>query len=116
LPVVLAGAIAGSIAGSIALAQEAPVKITRAEAMACLVMKVPPDYPSMAKQLKMAGAVELQVTVSETGQVTKVEIVKGNPILTAAAVTAVKLWKFTPFLEKGKATAFEAPIEVEFKL
>ena len=104
------------LVGAVALAQEAPKKITRAAAMAGLVTKVEPEYPAMARQLKMQGLVELEAVVSETGAVTKVEIVKGNPVLTAPSAEAVKHWKFKPFLEDGKAISVLAPIELEFKL
>ena len=104
------------LVGAVALAQEAPKKITRGEALAALVTKVQPDYPAVAKQLKIGGSVELEATVSEQGEVTKVEIVKGNPLLTASAVQAVKRWKFKPFLEDGKAVPVVAPIVLDFKL
>jgi protein TonB len=109
-------AVAAALFGAVVWAQVAPKAITRAEAMAAVVTKTPPEYPAMAKQLKMQGLVELVVSVSESGEVTKVEIVKGNPVLTASAVEAVKRWKFKPFEENGKAIAVIAPIELEFKL
>jgi protein TonB len=105
-----------ALLGVVAWAQDSPKRVTRAEAMGAAVTKAPPDYPAIAKQLKLQGAVELEVSVSENGEVTKVEIVKGNPILTLAAAQAVKHWKFKPFMEDGKAVAVLAPIEVEFKL
>jgi protein TonB len=105
-----------ALVAAVALAQEAPKKITKAEAMSAVTIKVTPEYPPMARQLKMAGTVVLQVVVSELGEVTKVEIVKGNPVLTAAAAQAVKKWKFRPFVENGKAIVVEAPVELEFSL
>lgn len=109
-----------ALLGAVALAQtldhNAPRKITRAEALSALTTKVQPDYPPMARQLKMQGTVELEVLVSETGEVTKVDIVSGNPVLTAPAVQAVKHWKFKPFMEDGKAVRVLAPIVMDFKL
>jgi protein TonB len=105
-----------ALLGAAVWAQDPPRKITRAEAMAAVVTKVQPEYPAIARQLKMQGAVELDVTVAENGDVTKVEILKGNPVLTAPAVQAVKRWKFKPFVEDGKAACVLAPIELDFKL
>lgn len=105
-----------ALLSAVALAQDAPKKITRAEALSAVTTKVQPDYPSIARQLKMQGTVEVDVTVSETGEVTKVDVVSGNPVLTAAAVQAVKHWKFKPIQENGKAIRVLAPIVVDFKL
>jgi protein TonB len=105
-----------TLLGAVALAQDAPKKITRAEALGALASKVQPDYPPMAKQLKIQGAVELEAIVAETGEVTKVEIVSGNALLTNAAVQAVKHWKFKLFMEDGKAIRVTAPITIDFKM
>jgi TonB family protein len=105
-----------TLLGAAALAQDAPKKISRGDALSALVTKVQPDYPTMAKQLKIQGTVELEATVAETGEVTKVDIVSGNPMLTAPAANAVKHWKFKPFLEDGKPVRVVAPVTMDFKL
>jgi len=105
-----------TLLGAVALAQDAPKKITRAEALGALATKAQPDYPAIARQLKIQGTVELEAVVSETGEVSKVEIVSGNPVLTNAAAQAVKHWKFKPFMEDGKAIRVLAPITIDFKI
>ncbi|MEI9974933.1 MAG: energy transducer TonB [Ignavibacteriota bacterium] len=105
-----------ALLGAVALAQDAPKKITRAAALSSVVTRIQPDYPPMARQLKIQGPVELEANVSETGDVSKVNIISGNPVLTASAVQAVKRWKFKPFTEDGKAVAVVAPIVIDFKL
>jgi protein TonB len=105
-----------AVLGAIALAQDTPKKITRAEAIGAIAIKVQPDYPAMAKQLKIQGTVELEALVTETGTVANVEIVSGNPLLTAPSVQAVKRWKFKPFMEDGKAIRVLAPISLDYKL
>jgi protein TonB len=105
-----------ALLGSVAFAQDAPKKITRAEALGAVVTKVQTDYPAVAKQLKIEGSVELEAVVGENGEVIKVNIVSGNPVLTAAAVQAVKRWKFKPFLEDGKPIQVLAPVKLDYKL
>lgn len=105
-----------SIAAGLALAQSAPKKVTRAEALAGVTSKVPPQYPAIARQLKLEGPVELEILVSETGAVEEVTITSGNPVLTKPAADAVRKWKFAPFLQDGKATRAMAPMTVVFKL
>jgi protein TonB len=98
------------------MAQEAPKKITKAEALNAIASKVQPAYPAMARQLKIQGTVELDAIVAEDGSVAKVEIVSGNPVLTAPAVEAVKHWRFKPFTEEGKPIRVMAPIALDFKI
>ena len=53
-------ALAGLL-GVVALAQDAPKKITRAAALGSVATKIQPDYPPMARQLKIQGSVEIDV-------------------------------------------------------
>ena len=84
--------------------------------MNAVASKVQPDYPPIAKQMKIQGTVELEVFIEENGNVKKVDIVSGNAVLTGSAAQAVKLWKFKPFLEDGKAVPVVAPITMNFKM
>jgi TonB family protein len=96
-------------------AQE-PKKVTRTEGLNAATNKVQPEYPAMAKQLKIEGAVELEAVVAENGAVEKVNIVSGNPVLTRPAADAVKKWKFAPFTEDGKTVKALVPISMNFKM
>jgi TonB family protein len=97
-------------------AQDAPKKITKSEGINALTNKVPPDYPPIAKQLKIEGAVELEALVSENGTVEKVNIVSGNPVLTRPAADAVKKWKYAPFTSDGKTVKALVPVSLSFKM
>ena len=97
------------------VAQE-PKKVTKIEGLNAATPKVQPEYPAMAKQLKIEGAVELEAVVAESGAVEKVNIVSGNPVLTRPAVDAVKRWKFAPFTADGKVVKALVPISLSFKM
>jgi protein TonB len=103
------------IGASVLLAQGPLKKVTRVEAMNAVTSRSQPDYPAMARQLKIEGTVELDAVVTETGTVEEVSIVSGNPILTKPAAEAVKKWKFAPFLQDGKPIRASAPITIVFK-
>jgi len=77
-------------------------------------VKPPPDYPPMAKQLHIGGVVTLDAFIQPDGQVDKVEIVKGNPMLAAAATAALKKWKFIPFTQDGSPAKVVARLDFEF--
>ena len=96
-------------------AQE-PKKISKIDGLNAATTKVQPDYPAMAKQLKIEGAVELQALVTESGTVEKVDVVSGNPMLTRPAVDAVRKWKFAPFTADGKSVKALVPISLNFKM
>jgi protein TonB len=100
----------------VACAQDAPKKVTKSEGLSAVTNKVAPDYPPIAKQLKIEGAVELEAVVSETGAVEKVNIISGNPVLTRPAADAIKKWKFTPFTSDGKAVKALVPVGLSFKM
>lgn len=99
----------------VGFAQEDLKKVSRSEAMGAAVSKVQPEYPAIAKQLKVQGAVELEAVVAEDGTVEKVNIVSGNAVLTRPAADALKKWRFRPFTSDGKPVKALAPIGFDFK-
>jgi protein TonB len=109
-------ALLAFLAATPGFAQEGVKKVSRAEAMQAATTKVQPDYPPIAKQLKVEGVVELEALVGENGKVEKVTIVSGNAMLTHAGADALKQWKFTPFTEDGKPVKALAPITFAFKM
>jgi len=61
-----------------------------------LVHKVEPIYPQDLKRLNIGGTVKLDVQISARGNVERVQIVGGNPILADSASRAVKQWQYEP--------------------
>ena len=97
-------------------AQETPKKASRAEGDNAVLSRVQPDYPPIAKQLKIQGTVELEAVVAPTGEVEKVNILSGNPVLTKPSSDALKKWTFKPFMVNGKAIRAEVPVTFSFKM
>jgi len=61
-----------------------------------IVHKVRPVYPPEAKRKRIAGVVQIDITVAKDGSVKEAEIVRGNPLLQEAARQAVLQWHFYP--------------------
>jgi TonB family protein len=101
---------------SFGMLASAEMRIGTDDAMKAATKKVPPDYPSIAKQLRVAGTVEVDVTIDAKGDVESVKVVSGNALLTPAVLTAVKKWKFTPFQQEGVPTKAFAMLEFSFKM
>ncbi|MCL5742828.1 MAG: energy transducer TonB [Acidobacteria bacterium] len=93
----------------------ADIKLTEVQAKAAATQKPLPEYPAMARQLKVTGKVELEVVIAPNGSVEDVKIVSGNPILTRCCAKVVHGWSFTPVLENGKPARATAPLSFEFR-
>ena len=94
----------------------AEIRVSTEDALKAAVKKSPPDYPPMAKQLKVSGRVEVDVTIDAEGSVEAVKILSGNAMLTPSVVNAVKKWKFSPFTQGGSPTKAIAMLEFDFKM
>jgi protein TonB len=77
---------------------------------------VSPVYPDIAKQARVQGIVILECTISPQGRVTDVKILRGIPLLDAAAVEAVKQWVYSPTLLNGVPVPVIMTVTVNFKL
>ena len=92
------------------------VHVSQAEAMRAATSRVQPEYPAMAKQLHLEGAVEVQAQIGENGSVELVKPLTGNAVLMNAAVAALKRWKFTPFTAAGKPARAIADMSFSFRM
>jgi periplasmic protein TonB len=81
-----------------------------------VTVSVPPDYPLLARQMKVQGAVSLQALISREGTIQELQILSGPGILAAAAREAVKQWHFKPYLLNGQPVETQARITVNFTI
>lgn len=84
--------------------------------MAKLVKKVAPEYPAEAQEKKIQGAVKLQVVVQKDGSVVVQRAVEGNPIFYAAAIEAVRQWRYESTFLNGQPIDMDMVIIVTFLL
>jgi TonB family protein len=70
--------------------------------------KVQPDYPALARKMKIGGTVRVRVVVAANGTVKEAKVMGGHPVLADAALNAAKKWRFEP-------AATETTGVVEFK-
>lgn len=92
------------------------IKISQGVKEANIVHQVPPVYPPGALARRIEGAVNLEVSIAEDGSIASVKVLRGQPLLAEAAVTAVRQWRYTPPLLNGKPIAVQKEITVDFKL
>ena len=92
------------------------LNISQGVSQGLLIKKVQPIYPRNALTMHLEGAVELMATVSAAGNITSVKVVSGEPLLTRAAVDAVKQWKYKPYQLNGEPVEIQTQVTVNFKL
>ena len=68
------------------------------------LVRVNPEYPIRAAQRGIEGWVEVEFTISPTGNVTDVAVVGYYPssVFNSAAQRAIRRWKYNPKIENGK--------------
>jgi len=79
-------------------------------------VSVPPNYPLLARQMKVQGAVSLQALISREGAIQELQILSGPSILASAAREAVRQWHFKPYLQNGQPVETQARITVNFTI
>ena len=89
-----------------AFAQEGVIRVTETDAKKAIVSKTDPEYPAIAKSMHLAGRAVVDVYIDEDGKVEKAQPVSGNALLTGAAVSAGKKWKFNNSFGKKAVAAF----------
>ena len=81
---------------------------------AVLIYRKDAEYPKIAKQTGAKGTVTLNATIGADGNIKKVKVVSGHPMLTNAAVEAVKQWRYRPTLLNGQPVETETEVKINF--
>jgi len=81
-----------------------------------LIRRVLPEYPPMARNMRISGKVHLMCVVGTDGTVRDLRLVDGHPLLAQAALNAVRQWVYTPTKLNGEPVEVIAPVEVNFTL
>ncbi len=92
------------------------VRVSQGVSQALLLHRVRPIYPTKALQDRIQGTVVLQAYISKEGNVEDLKLVSGHPALSPAAIDAVKLWKYKPYLLNGEPVSIETTVNVNFIL
>ena len=107
------GAQSGSQTGMVSAADRVQIS---PQIQQRLDVTVPPDYPLLARQMKVQGAVSLQALIARDGTIQELQILSGPEILATAAREAVKQWHFKPYFQNGQPVETQARITVNFTI
>jgi protein TonB len=81
-----------------------------------IVRKVQPVYPAMARNVRVQGPVTLEALIGRDGRIEQLKAVSGHPLLIAAAIDAVRQWRYRPYLLNGSPVEVQTTITVNFYL
>ena len=94
----------------------APIRVSEGASLANLIHKVVPVYPPLARQARVSGTVRLQGVIAKDGTIQQLQILSGHPMLTRAALDAVRQWVYRPMLLNGDPVEVITGIDVIFTL
>ena len=94
----------------------APVRVGSGIRPPKKIHDVAPIYPPMAQTARISGLVIIEATIGPNGDVLDAKVLRSKPLLDAAALAAVRQWRFTPTLLNGKPIAVVMTVTVDFQL
>lgn len=115
-PSAVAGTRSGNETAGIPSAAAERVEITSGTQQALASRPVRPEYPLLARQMKVEGEVVLDAWIGQDGGVETLSVVGGPSILVDAAQTAVRQWHFKPHYQDGQPVVSQARIAVDFTI
>ena len=108
----LPGDIGSSVAITVPMAPDPPPPVRPAPVRAGQgvrepkkIVDVTPVYPPIALSAGIEGAVILEAVINERGEIERVKVLRSQPLLDAAAVDAVRRWRYSPTLLSGVPVA-----------
>jgi protein TonB len=111
-------AILSTLLIALSLFAQNPIRVGGNVASANLVKKVDPVYPADMKAQGLEATVLLQTTISKDGVPSSFnsQSPEANPEFVAAAIDAVKEWRYKPTLLNGDPVEVLTTITINFTL
>jgi TonB family protein len=76
---------------------------------------VRPTFPADARAKDIFGTVAVEAQIDKTGKPSSVKALRGDPVLAAAVVEAVRKWRWEPLKLNGAAVEAVTTITVNFE-
>jgi protein TonB len=93
-----------------------PVPVDAAIARTMKLSGDPPEPSAAGRSAHLHGVVVVGAIVGPDGIVQSVQPVSGPALLELATLTAVRSWRYRPYLIYGKAVAFQTQVVIDFEL
>lgn len=113
---VIGGIISSTPVATVKAAAPQRVRVSSGVAAGQLLSKIQPPYPPLARQARIQGSVLLSAIIGKDGTIQNLKVISGHPMLTQAALDAVKQWRYKPYLLNGEPVEVETQVQVNFTL
>jgi len=94
----------------------ARLKVSQGVSQGLLIKRVQPRYPANAVASGAQGAVQIEATIDKEGKVVNPKVLSGDRMLAAAAIDAVRQWRYKPYYLNGQPVEIQTQITINFKL
>jgi len=81
-----------------------------------VIVQTYPEYPTLARQARIQGQVQIDAILDEQGNVADMRVVSGPPLLHQAALDALKKWKYEPTYLNDRPISVELIVTITFHL
>ena len=81
-----------------------------------LLVDVKPVYPQLARAARIQGTVRIEAIIARDGTIRDARVVSGHPLLIAAAIDAVRQWRYRATVLNGVSVEVALALEVNFRL
>ncbi len=110
------GGIIGNTAMAVPKVAVQRVRVSQGVTAGLVIHRVQPNYPPLAKTARVAGTVQLAAIIGKDGTIQNLHVISGHPLLTQAALDAVKQWRYKPYVLNGEPVEVDTTIQVNFTL
>jgi protein TonB len=92
------------------------VRVSQGVTQGMVLHKVQPNYPPLARTARVQGSVVLAAVIGKDGTIQNLHVISGHPLLTQAALDAVRQWKYRPYILNGEPVEVDTQVTVNFTL
>jgi protein TonB len=92
------------------------IRVSQGVTAGLVIKKVNPAYPPLARTARVQGSVLLAAVIGKDGTIQNLHVVSGHPLLTQAALDAVRQWRYKPYILNGEPVEVDTQVTVNFTL
>jgi len=92
------------------------IRVSQGVTQGMVLHKVQPVYPPLARLARVQGSVVLAAVIGKDGTIQNLHVVSGHPLLTQAALDAVKQWRYRPYILNNEPVEVDTQVTVNFTL
>ena len=91
------------------------IKVSQGVSQGLLIRRVQPKYPANALAAHIQGVVQIEATIDRDGKVVNPKVLSGDRTLAAAALEAVRQWRYKPYYLDREPVEIQTDITINFK-